>query len=511
MDLKREPFCRPMCRLLLKQTGEDGALYLGVTPDGRNPGRLGLSRILVLQRGGEQNFTVKAGNGCVRLEAGAGWAEFAIALPNRLLIRGRDLTLLFGNGLGAGVFMGGGSAVQDAYNPGGAMMAMSGTKLRFLPKKGTVDVSSAWDLNTLTDPDPRVYLRPDEDGALDFVVYESDFDEHCVEDGLTFDEAAAQTEREFEAFLASIKLPGEEPVFLRAAYAIWTSLQPDRALADKRMLAPEYIAGRDAEGTAYQTDNVLLSLLFREREAALARLGSFLKYARPDGLIPCEVSNRSQLLEATLPLFGFALRELAEGAPVPGELYAGLKKALGWWKNERFCAERGLYYYLHRYEPACSGKLPFADEPPEFAPDLNALLLLWLDAMAVLADGLGLAEEKAAWKAEAEALGAALLARLWDGERFVFLDIHDKPVCAGHPRALLPALLDTLPEAVLAAVRAAIPAEAGEDALFLAYALRGNGEEKLRAIAAQLKAEAASGSMTVRRALTLLLVCGACA
>ena len=500
-----------MCRLLLKQEA-NGAFYVGVTPDGRNPGRLGVSRIHALRGKEETGFTVAAAEGFVRLEADDGWAEFAIALPNRLLIRGRKLTLLFGNGLGAGVFMGGGSAVQDAFNPGGALLAMSGSKLRFIAQKGRAEVSSAWDLNTLTDPDPRVYLCPDEEGVLEAVLYESDFDEHCVEDGVGFEEAAAQMVNEFEDFLASIRLPSEEPLYLQAAYAVWTALQPDRNLSDKRMLGPEYIAGRNTEGTAKLADNVLLSLLFRDRETALSRLGSFLKYARPDGLIPRELSNRSQLLEAELPLFGFALQELAAGAPVSEELYCGLKKALGWWKKERFCTERGLYYYLHRYEPACSAKLPFADEAPEFAPDLNTFMILWLDAMAVLADGLGLAEEKSAWEAEGKALLAALLARLWDGERFLFLDIHDKPVCAEHPRALLPVLLGKrLPAKVFDAVCAAVPAEAGDDALFLAYALRGTEKEKLEAIAGQLEAAAAANPMTVRRALTLLLVRSACA
>ena len=52
------------------------------------------------------------------------------------------------------------------------------------------------------------------------------------------------------------------------------------------------------------------------------------------------------------------------------------------------------------------------------APDLAAFLIIQLDVLADLADELGI-DGAAAWRAERDALASALVAELWDGDRFV--------------------------------------------------------------------------------------------
>ena len=512
MDLTRELFCRPISRLLLCMDAEPDALYVGVTPDEENPGRLRVSLITPCIGTEPVAYTAKCEGGKVIIEAGEYWAELALALPNKLLIRSHGLSLFFGRGKGASVFMGGNSVVKDELIPGGAMMAASGIKLRYIPRKGEVEVHANWGLETLADPDPRIYIHPAADGELDFVVYESSFDEFCTDDGMTVEQAAAETVAEFEKFLDSIKLPGCDEAYLRAAYYIWTALQPDRDLNEKRITAPEYTAGRGGAAIAQFADSVLLSLLFKDKAAALKQMGSFLKYMQEDGLVPRYVSNKYFALEAELPLFGFALKELLdEDTEVCPELYAALTKAFGWWRNERYCPERKIFYYLHRYEPGCCKKLPFADVPPEFAPDLNALILLWVEALAAMAKKLGKDTEAAEYTTIAEETRAGLCNLLWNGKEFYHKNIMDQPVCEGHPRALLPIILaGSMPADVAAAVAKAIPAEATEDAVFLAYGLRTADKAKCKTLAAKVYGELSTlPIMTVRQALTLLLVCGA--
>ena len=232
---------------------------------------------------------------------------------------------------------------------------------------------------------------------------------------------------------------------------------------------------------------------------------------QPDGLVPRYVSNKHFALQSELPLFGFALKELLDDeTEVCPELYAALAKAFDWWHNERYCPERKIFYYLHRYEPGCCKKLPFADTPPEFAPDLNACIILWLDALAAMAKKLGKDEESAKYAALAAETRTALVERLWNGNSFFHMNIMDQPVCEGHPRTLLPIIMaDTLPEDITAAVAGAIPAEPGEDVIYLAYGLRKADSAKLKAIADKVYAELSKlPIMTVRQAITLLLVCG---
>ena len=109
-----------------------------------------------------------------------------------------------------------------------------------------------------------------------------------------------------------------------------------------------------------------------------------------EGAVPCEADNRRRLYESELPLFGvvFSARPDVLGALTEADFEA-LYRALGWWREFRFCSERGLFYYLHRYEPGCGPKAPFSENAPEFAFELNACMLLWLSAIADLADRLG--------------------------------------------------------------------------------------------------------------------------
>lgn len=511
MDLTRELFCRPISRLLLCMDAEPNALYVGVTPDEDNPGSLRLSLITPCVGTEPVPYSAKCEGGKVRIEAGENWAELAIALPNKLLIHSHGLSLLFGRGKGAAVFMGGNSVVKDNFIPGGAMMAASGIKLRYVPRKGEVDVRAQWGLETLSDPDPRIYIHPAADGEMDFVVYESSFDEPYTEDGMTVEQTAAETVAEFDKFLGSIKLPGDDEAYIRAAYCIWTALQPDRDLNEKRITAPEYTAGRGGAAIAEFSDSVLLSLLFKDKAVALKQMASFLKYMQEDGLVPRYVSNKYFALEAQLPLFGLALKELLdEDTEVCPELYEALCKAFGWWRNERYCPERKIFYYLHRYEPGCGNKLPFADVPPEFAPDLNAMMLLWAEALAAMAKKLGKENEAAEYTTIADETRNGLLNRLWNGKEFFHMNIMDQPVCESHPRAHLPVLVDSLPADVAAATANAFPIVYSEDAIFFAYGLRSVDKAKCKTLAAKVYGELSTlPIMTVRQALTLLLVCGA--
>jgi len=506
LDLTKEAFCRAMCRYSLRVDGETNILYVGVMPDDLNPGRLDLSRVIPYRNGEPMAATYTVGDGLVRLECEGGWAELALALPNKLVVRGEGLSLLFGNGKAAKVFMGGGSAVKDSL--GGALLSNANTKLRFLNRVGSVETTSAWNLEALSDPDPRLYLHPDEDGKLEAVIFESDYDEVFVDDGVTVAEAAADMAADWQAFLAGLKLPTVDDTLIHAAYNVWTALLPARVMFEQRIKGTEYVEGRQGSGMATLKDSALVALLLKDKEAAAARLCSFLQYTQVNGLVPRKASNKTYQLEAEAPLFGYVLNKA--GLALTEEQYQAMVKALGWWREERWCPERKLFYYLHRYEPGCCAKLPFPATAPLFAPDLNALMILWLDELAKAAAALGKADEAAELAELKNTVLASLLERLWKDGGFVFMDILDEIVLDGHPRALLPIILgDLLPAEVYAALAEAVPAQPGEDAVFLALSLKDCREKKAAIADALRSAFEEDRSMSVRLAAELLLAAGA--
>ena len=382
VQFPRDPYCRAGTRLMLCADAESGDVFLGLTPDGVQPGRDMLSRLTLLRGEEPLKYTFSQEDGALVLRAECGFLRLELGLPERLVFEGEGVSLLIGKGRSAGAFMGGGSAVDDARP--GAYYVASGARMRILPKVGSAEVRSAWNLNALSDPDPRIVLRPDAGGRLEGAVYVSDFD--CA----PADEPAPEAGDEFAAFLDSLAVPAREGEALHAAYVVWTAKQPVRALAAPQIDAPVYISNRRDRGIARLSDNVLLAAFLADPAEANAQLRSFLPYMDDAGLVPSQANNRTRLYEAEIPFFGAVYRARSDLKDACGEAdFDAQLKALGWWRENRFCSDRGLFYCLHRFEPGLGRRARFADSAPEFSPDLNICLVLWIDALADIAARLG--------------------------------------------------------------------------------------------------------------------------
>ena len=491
----QDPYCRARSRLLLTSDEAQENIFLGVTPDGVQPGRDMLARLSLWREEAALPYTFAQEQGMLVLRCAGGCVRCAIALPDRLLIAGEGVSLLIGKGRALGMFMSGGSAVDDPLP--GALYVNAVARMRILPRVGTVEVRSAWDLNALSDPDPRIFLHPDAQGRLEAEVCVTDFDAPPAEDALTPEAAAADTLADFTRFLEGLTIPAAGETALHAAYIAWSALQPVRALARPQISAPVFVANRRTRGTGLLSDNVLFAALLQDPAAALAQLGSFLAYADESGLVPCAADNRSRLMESETPLFGVVYKARPELIPATGAaLYAAQKKAFGWWTRERWCPERKLFYYLHRFEPGCGRRQPFADPPPDFSPELNVCMRLWLDALAEIADSLGYAEEAAAHRAQAQAVTENLRARLWDASRWRSMNILDQFQAEDRGGGCMTALL---PE--LAALRPKTP-ERIPTALALPLLLAGDAETQAR-VAAQVRLSIRT-PLSLRQALTVL-------
>ena len=396
----RDPYCRAGSRLMLT-LDEAGVCFLGLTPDGVQPGRDMLARLSLWRGETELPYTAALENGCVCLRADGGAVKLTLALPERLVIEGEGVSLLIGKGRAVGMFMSGGSAVDDALP--GALYVNAGARMRILPRSGSVEVRSAWNLNALSDPDPRIFLHPDGTGTLRAAVYVTDFDAPPAE------APTPPAGEEFEGFLRALRVYPADADALHAAYVVWTCRQPARALADPQIEGPVYVSNRRTLGTALQSDNVLLAALLADPAEAARQLCAFLPYAAENGLVPRAVNNRERLYEAETPYYGLVLRARPDilGALCEAD-YAALRRALRWWQQERFCPDKQRFYYLHRYEPGFGPAYPFPEEGPAYDPLLNALMRAWLEAMASLAERFGKASEAAAYRAQAAPLPDAL-------------------------------------------------------------------------------------------------------
>lgn len=396
----RDPWCRAGTRLMLTLDGETGACFLGLTPDGVQPGRDMLAR-LSLWRGGESlPYRAEQSDGAIVLEAEGGFVRLRLGCPENLQIEGEGVSLLIGKGRALGMFMSGGSAVDDPLP--GALYVNAGARMRIVPKRGETEVRSAWNLNALSDPDPRVFLHPDGTGALEAAVYVTDFDAPPAE------AAAPEPGAEFEDFLSALRSAPSDGEGRHAAYILWSCRQNARALADPQLTGPVYVSNRRTLGSAFLSDNVLLAALLGDAQEAARQMCAFLPYLDENGLPPRIADNRGRVYEAETPWFGAVLSARPDILDCLGESdYNALSRALAWWRRERFDPERRRFFYRHRYEPGL-GKGVKPEDLESLSPLLNACMGLWLAAMARLAERLGRPEEAEACRAAAQDLPDAL-------------------------------------------------------------------------------------------------------
>ena len=404
-------YCRARSKLLLSY---DEKLYLGYTPDGKNPGRTYAAQVSVIDGGKSVPYTCAIQENKVIVQAGNGYLEFAMNDSDEIIFSGKDLGVMISNGKAANTFMGGGNAIVDAR--GGGLFAIAGVKMRFLPRKGSVKPESRWDFNYLCDPDPKLYLIPEKTGEIEFAVFASGVEENVTDPGTTVDQAAATLAEAFEAYCKTMQINPENVVASRAAWTLWNCIQPDmRAYELNLTIKPTIVRGRQDSGALFAEDYALYALIIPEpQDAAQVMLQPFVGI-QPDGFLPSELSNHKLQYTCTAPLYGLVLqarRDIAEQIGL--KEYYLLKRALTWWRNRRYCDRHNLFYYVHRTENGMKAKIPVIGLEPVMTPELNSYMLLWIRQMESLAIRWSLAEDASQWK--------RLAAQVWDGMRTYLSD-----------------------------------------------------------------------------------------
>lgn len=121
------------------------------------------------------------------------------------------------------------------------------------------------------------------------------------------------------------------------------------------------------------------------------------------------------------PLTAWAVWKVHEAAPsleFLAEVYPRLVTSQEWWFTYSDPDGDGLAEYLHPYSSGLDDSPIWDHGPRAEPPDLNSYLALQYDRLADIADALGL-EDGPGWRRKAQDLVDLLVARRWNGARFV--------------------------------------------------------------------------------------------
>ena len=279
---------------------------------------------------------------------------------------------------------------------------------------------------------PRVaVVQPGEDGCWEVAVDE--FWSTWVRPARgSLDDCLASAQQSFDAFLAAMPAvrPQDEAAHKLAVYIDWaTTVGPCGHI--KR---PSLLMSKCWMSNVWSWDHCFnaMALAKGHPELALDQMLTMADHQDAFGCYPDSINDTWKHFNfAKPPVHGWALSEILErmpGAPcaeTAQTLYKSLSAQANWWLDHRVLEMKGsngvvtMPYYLHGNDSGWDNSTMFMQGVPLVAPDLSALLILQMDALAERAAGLGRGDEAGSWKRRADGLYERLMQELWVGDHFV--------------------------------------------------------------------------------------------
>jgi len=146
----------------------------------------------------------------------------------------------------------------------------------------------------------------------------------------------------------------------------------------------------------------------------------------PYGKSPDNMNDRDMMYTFSKPpVQGWALRRMWDENPALltperlAEAYDYLSKWSNWLCEHRTWPGDILPFYIHGFDSGWDNSTIFDEGIPLVAPDLAAYLVIQLEVLADITKALGREAEAAVWQRRSGDMLAALVERLWTGDRFV--------------------------------------------------------------------------------------------
>ncbi|MDX3697553.1 glycogen debranching protein [Streptomyces europaeiscabiei] len=320
----------------------------------------------------------------------------------------------------------------------------TGRRYRITLLSGTVaDVSGA---QTLGAGDRGLTVAAAAGGSWEVAVEELDSARPPYRSGSTFDEVAEAARRSFAEFVETVTPWRSDgtPAAELAAYVVWSATVRPAGLVTR----PAVLMSKHWMDKVWSWDHCFNALALAPGSPGLAWDQFALPFDHQDesGALPDSVTHSEVLYNFVKPpIHGWAFGHLRRRLPEPltpaqlTEAYRRLTRWTDFWLTARRAPAAALPHYQHGNDSGWDNATTFDPDRVAVTADLAAMLILQLDELARLAAELGFPDDARHRTEIADALQAALLDELWDGERFL-----SRPALGGAP-AQSASLLDLMP------------------------------------------------------------------
>ena len=314
-----------------------------------------------------------------------------------------------------------------------------------------------------------VDLLPGDDGTGEFALHQTRGVEPPPDAYPPYEQVREEAVADLEAFARSYPAVDEElaaPAAL-ATYVNWASVVAPAGLSAR----PAMLMSKNWMAHVWSWDHCFNALALAAEAPEMAWDQFMLPFDRqtPLGQLPDLLNDvHSQYNFVKPPIHGWAYMAMLSANAFfadpdrLAEVYRKLSAWQDWWLNCRNPSGDGLPLYHHGNDSGWDNGTAFDVGFPVKGPDLATFLILQADALAELAGRLGRPTDAQAHRDQAERIFAALIDRLWSGERFLCPHAESGQVC-DESRSIIPAMPILLGDRLAEDVRSALVARIREN------------------------------------------------
>ncbi|MCA1808852.1 MAG: hypothetical protein LC725_05280 [Lentisphaerae bacterium] len=420
LDISKNAFSRYESNLAILACGRPKALWLRHIYGGN---KTNLFRLESAGSPAALDADARAVPGLLSLFDDNGSIEIIMPEPNSIRIRGSGMKLRL---------VGEGCRKWDLMIPAGDdrwRSIMGKAKLLFTPVSGTMKVEAPWKPTAGseyrhhgTHPIHVVFGTDAEEWEVQINAYESEIDPPGIYE--SFKEARQRSEDSFAVWLNKTPPAPERYRLTRelAAYVTWSAVVP----AAGNYRAPSMLMSKNGMVSTWNWDNYInaWASVYRDPDFAWGQFMLHISHQHKTGALGDGINEQSIGWSYTKPpVHGWILRRMAEASDAIdnvriGEAYKPLCKWTEWWFQYRDDDRDGICQYHHGNDSGWDDATAFDIGSPNEAPDLNALLILQMEALGEFAGRLGKLDEATAWRKRSKEMLDRFIQHSWHEGRF---------------------------------------------------------------------------------------------
>ncbi|WP_055482233.1 MGH1-like glycoside hydrolase domain-containing protein [Sphaerimonospora mesophila] len=239
--------------------------------------------------------------------------------------------------------------------------------------------------------------------------------------GTGFEQVLGAARSAFESFRDAVApwRSDRTPAAELAAYVLWSATVRPAGFVTR----PGVLMSKHWMDKVWSWDHCFNAIALADGLPELARDQFRLVFDHQDatGALPDSVTHSEILYNFVKPpIHGWALGRLRPlSAGETAEVYRLLERWTSFWLTHRRVPGHEFAHYQHGNDSGWDNATTFDPERVVETADLAAFLVLQMRELARLAAELDLRDAAAAWTRGADRMLQALLAELWDGDRFV--------------------------------------------------------------------------------------------